>query len=75
MDHNAAIIALRIRSNKEELSSSDDEEIIIASSCREEKHAKVQNYIEIIHCYNDLDFKSHFRLTKSAVEVNTILTK
>lgn len=30
---------------------------------------RIQNFMVVISLYDDLDFKSHFRLTRSSVEV------
>jgi len=66
----AAMATLRKRNDSDSSSSSSDELLLIASR---EKHHKIDEYIEqVVSRYSLDDFKSHFRLTKSAIEVSLV---
>lgn len=48
-------------------SSSEDELLILK---KPEKHLKIANYIsKVVLRYSDTDFRAHFRLSKSSIEV------
>lgn len=54
---------------------SDSEEILFFINMRKrrEKHAKNMNYIaNIVWRYSDSDFKSHFRLSRTAIQVSKL---
>lgn len=65
----SALIATRSRWSSS--SDSSDEELFILTAKRE--RLKIINYVQnIVLNYDDIDFRSHFRLNKTAVEVNFI---
>lgn len=55
------------------LESSDDD-LIVAANFEKRQLPKIKNYIRhtVVH-YDDKDFQSHFRLTKTCVEVLVLL--
>lgn len=58
-------------SSSEPESSSDDEFVLtLAIKNTRKRHTKVLNYIiSVVPRYDDQDFRAHFRLTRSVVEV------
>lgn len=55
------------------LESSDDD-LIVAANFEKRQLPKIKNYIQntVLH-YDDKDFQSHFRLSKTCVEVLFVL--
>lgn len=49
--------------------SSDSDDVILIHRHQKRKRQRIRNYIEIVHLYDGKDFQSHFRLTRSCVEV------
>ncbi|XP_031327682.1 putative nuclease HARBI1 [Photinus pyralis] len=73
----AALAAVIAMSSSEEVSSSDESYSSDPDSVDEQqsKKAKITDYMTIIHQYTDTDFKSHFRLTRTQVEMLICLTQ
>lgn len=58
-------------SDSDSSSSSDELELLLIAS--REKHHKIDEYIKhVVYRYSLDDFKSHFRLTRSAIEVSLV---
>lgn len=56
-------------SSSSESSSSDDDELILGIYNSTEKHVKITDYFKsIIPRYTDMDFRSHFRFSRTTVE-------
>lgn len=66
---NILVNKLTHESSDSTVSSDSDSDIDLLSAIRE-KHVKIHNYFSIISQYSDFDFKSHFRLSRSSIEVN-----
>ena len=63
------ILLKKLEESSDSSTSSDsDSDIELLSGIRV-KHVKIRNYFSIILQYNESDFKSHFRLSRSSVEV------
>lgn len=49
--------------------SDDDREVYELLLQESKKHEKVDNFMEIIDKYDEVDFKAHFRLKRSTVNI------
>ena len=54
----------------QEMNTSLDKKKILLMNQLKNTKARITNYMLVTNLYNDLDFKSHFRLNMNSVEVN-----